>query len=233
ARALPFSRRRVDGGGLAYEEDAELRVVVPKGSRPGREMVFEQEGDETADTVAGDVHLTLQAKPHPFLKILGEADKDLECFGGVVNGGSTTCAPFYALWNVPQLHSAAPEDQAEARAASAPALVPSPPVPCPSPLVVAGSVLGRLLRDEPGCELLHRLPCQGLADPLQPWAKAARGDLRVLLRYVPPSRPPLLRLAGPGRRALLLVHDARDAVGGALAGGALLENIQAARVARE
>jgi hypothetical protein len=64
-------RSRVDGCGLPCKDSKTFHVVISKGSQPGQRHVMEGEGDETADTAAGDLVFVLQQKPHAKLRRSG------------------------------------------------------------------------------------------------------------------------------------------------------------------
>ena len=64
-------RSRVDGRGLPCKDSNTFHVVISKGSQPGQKYVMEGEGDETADSAAGDLVFVLQQKPHAKLRRSG------------------------------------------------------------------------------------------------------------------------------------------------------------------
>ena len=61
----------VDGRGLPCKDSKTFHVVISKGSQPGQKHVMEGQGDETADTAAGDLVFVLQQKPHAKLRRSG------------------------------------------------------------------------------------------------------------------------------------------------------------------
>ena len=48
-----------------------FHLVISKGSQPGQKHVMEGEGDETVDTLPGDLVFMLQQKPHARLRRSG------------------------------------------------------------------------------------------------------------------------------------------------------------------
>jgi hypothetical protein len=72
-------RSRVDGCGSPCKDSKTFHVVISKGSQSGQKHVMEGKGDETVDTVAGDLVFVLQQKPHAKLRrsggVLGIATK--------------------------------------------------------------------------------------------------------------------------------------------------------------
>ncbi len=70
-RIFRRERRRVDGCGIPFTDSKSFHVVISKGSQPGQRHVMEGEGDETVDTLPGDLVFVLQQKPHPQLKRSG------------------------------------------------------------------------------------------------------------------------------------------------------------------
>jgi len=53
------------------QDSKNFHVAISKGSQPGQKHVMEGNGDETADTAAGDVVFVLQQKPHAKLRRSG------------------------------------------------------------------------------------------------------------------------------------------------------------------
>lgn len=76
--SVTVSRRRVDYSGKEFVSEKTFHLVIRKGSREGDTLVYEDEGEESVDTHAGDLVFTLYSKPHPVFKRVG--DKDLEVF---------------------------------------------------------------------------------------------------------------------------------------------------------
>lgn len=79
-RAVEVERRRVDYCGREFLSLKTFHLVIRKGSREGDRITFDGEGEETADTHAGDLVFTLRAKPHPVFR--RRQDKDLEVYAG-------------------------------------------------------------------------------------------------------------------------------------------------------
>ena len=75
---LSVERRRVDYSGKEFVSEKTFHLVIRRGSREGDTLVFEEEGNETVDTHAGDLVVTLRCKAHPVFRRSG--DKDLEVF---------------------------------------------------------------------------------------------------------------------------------------------------------
>lgn len=81
-KAVTVDRRRVDYSGKEFVSSKTFHLVIRKGSREGDTIVFEDEGEESVDTHAGDLVFTLRSKPHPLFKRRGE--KDLEVFASTL-----------------------------------------------------------------------------------------------------------------------------------------------------
>lgn len=77
-KPVSVDRRRVDYSGVEFISEKTFHLVIRKGSREGETLIFEEEGNESVDTHAGDLVFTLAVKPHPIFKRRG--DKDLEVF---------------------------------------------------------------------------------------------------------------------------------------------------------
>lgn len=64
---LVFSFRdrwRVDSCGKACSDSKTFHLVIARGSQAGQRHILEGEGDETLDTLPGDLVFVLQQKPH-------------------------------------------------------------------------------------------------------------------------------------------------------------------------
>lgn len=88
-------RSRVNGCGLPCNDSRTFHVVISKGSQPGQKHVMEGEGDETADTAAGDLVFVLQQKPHAKLRrsgrvlvLLQTPTQLYDCMTSTVSGSS-------------------------------------------------------------------------------------------------------------------------------------------------
>jgi DnaJ-class molecular chaperone len=77
-KPVSVERRRVDYSGVEFMSEKTFHVVIRKGSREGDTLIFDDEGNESVDTHAGDLIFTLAVRPHPLFKRKGE--KDLEMF---------------------------------------------------------------------------------------------------------------------------------------------------------
>lgn len=77
-KPVSVDRRRVDYSGVEFISEKTFHLVIRKGSRDGDTLVFDEEGNESVDTHAGDLIFTLLVKSHPVFKRKG--DKDLEMF---------------------------------------------------------------------------------------------------------------------------------------------------------
>lgn len=77
-KPVSVDRRRVDYSGVEFMSEKTFHVVIRKGSREGDTMMFDEEGNESVDTHAGDLIFTLVVRPHAVFKRKG--DKDLEMF---------------------------------------------------------------------------------------------------------------------------------------------------------
>lgn len=78
-KTVEHSRRRVDEHGFEYDSVKHFHLVIRKGSRDGIKHDFESEGDETVDTLPGDLVFVLRTKPHSKFKRAGI--KNLEIVG--------------------------------------------------------------------------------------------------------------------------------------------------------
>ncbi len=58
-------------GAKVVKERKHLDVLVPRGAKDGQTQVFAGEGDESPDTLAGDVVVVFQAKDHPVFRRKG------------------------------------------------------------------------------------------------------------------------------------------------------------------
>lgn len=64
-------RWRVDSCGKACSDSKTFHLVIARGSQPGQRHILEGQGDETLDTLAGDLVFVLQQKPHARLQRSG------------------------------------------------------------------------------------------------------------------------------------------------------------------
>eukprot|EP01012_Entosiphon_sulcatum_P064822 TRINITY_DN9367_c0_g1_i1.p1 TRINITY_DN9367_c0_g1~~TRINITY_DN9367_c0_g1_i1.p1 ORF type:complete len:390 (+),score=52.45 TRINITY_DN9367_c0_g1_i1:41-1210(+) len=55
-------------GRVLVRGEATLEVTIEPGSPDGYDVVFEMEGDESTDTLPGDVVVSLQSRPHPIFR---------------------------------------------------------------------------------------------------------------------------------------------------------------------
>lgn len=85
-KAVTVARHRVDYSGTRFVSEKTFHVVIKRGSDAGDVMRFEDEGEETVDTHAGDLVFTLQVMPHGLYKRHGE--RGLEVFVNVYESGS-------------------------------------------------------------------------------------------------------------------------------------------------
>ena len=84
-------RWRVDGCGKAYSDSKIFHLVIARGSQPGQRHILEGEGDETPDTLPGDLVFVLQQKPHVCFRKSGVAH--LGCQRIVSEHGRSRCCP--------------------------------------------------------------------------------------------------------------------------------------------
>lgn len=68
-------RRRVDSCGKPYSDSKSFHLVIARGSQPGQRHILEEEGDESLDTLPGDLVFVLQQKPHARFRRSGVACK--------------------------------------------------------------------------------------------------------------------------------------------------------------
>ena len=80
ATALAFimcrDRWRVNSCGKACSNSKTFHLVIARGSQPGQRHVLEGEGDETQDTLPGDLVFVLQQKPHAGFQRSGVSSND-------------------------------------------------------------------------------------------------------------------------------------------------------------
>lgn len=84
-KAVTVARQRVNYSGVNIVAEKTFHVVIKRGSDAGDVMRFEDEGEETVDTHAGDLVFTLQVMPHGVYKRHGE--RGLEVFVNVYDAG--------------------------------------------------------------------------------------------------------------------------------------------------
>ena len=65
----------MDGCGKAYSDSKSFHLVIARGSQPEQRQILEGEGDETPDTLPGDLVFVLQQKPHARFRKSGVACK--------------------------------------------------------------------------------------------------------------------------------------------------------------
>ena len=96
-------RWRVDSCGRACKDSKTFHLVIARGSPLGRRQVLEGEGDESVDTLPGDLVLVLQQKPHARFRRSGMFDSmvPLSCCHAPVTyppwllrGGQQVAGPF-------------------------------------------------------------------------------------------------------------------------------------------
>ena len=54
----------MDSCGKACSDSKSFHLVIARGSQPGQRHILEGEGDETLDSLPGDLVFVLQQKPH-------------------------------------------------------------------------------------------------------------------------------------------------------------------------
>ena len=94
-KTVEHSRRRIDEHGFEYDSQKHYHLVIRKGSRDGIKHEFESEGDETVDSLPGDLVFVLRTKPHPKFKRSGK--KNLELVGTPPSRGD--------VWAFEQVHT--------------------------------------------------------------------------------------------------------------------------------
>ncbi|KAK9817877.1 hypothetical protein WJX72_003540 [[Myrmecia] bisecta] len=92
-RTLTRLSRCVDGCGMAVERTTTHHVVVRRGAQQGQRHILEGEGDESLETLAGDLLVVLQQKPHAHFRRSGI--KDLEMISRQQLQAGDTC---FAEW---------------------------------------------------------------------------------------------------------------------------------------
>lgn len=66
----------MDSCGKACSNSKTFHLVIARGSQPGQRHVVEGEGDETQDTLPGDLVFVLQQKPHAGFQRSGVSSDD-------------------------------------------------------------------------------------------------------------------------------------------------------------
>ena len=84
-KAVSVERQRVDYRGTSFVSEKTFHLVIKRGSREGDVIRFEDEGEETVDTHAGDLVFTLVVLPHGLYRRHGE--RGLEVFVNVYDSG--------------------------------------------------------------------------------------------------------------------------------------------------
>ena len=89
------ARRRVDYSGTSFVSEKAFHLVVKRGSREGDVLRFEDEGEETVDTHAGDLVFTVVVKAHPVWRRVGE--RGLELFVRLEDAASSRTDVFHVI----------------------------------------------------------------------------------------------------------------------------------------
>jgi DnaJ-class molecular chaperone len=77
-KPVVVERSRVDYSGTSFVSGKTFHLVIRRGSREGDVLKYDEEGDETVDTHAGDLVFRLAVQPHSIFRRRGE--RDLEMF---------------------------------------------------------------------------------------------------------------------------------------------------------